>query len=137
MKWAGSRDKIFSPSGRGRTFFLTSLFIELIGGVRAPGRGQNNPYLVTEYNHEQAKTSGRIRLSRAVSPIRPELFEQITYRPDRNRQRPSLLLNGKTVALSSSLCQPPGGQFLCGNLYWMHIILPEEDHWGENRRETD
>ena len=30
MKWAGSRDKIFSPSGRGRTFFLTSLFIELI-----------------------------------------------------------------------------------------------------------
>jgi hypothetical protein len=30
VKWAGSRDKIFSPSGRGRTFFLTSLFIELI-----------------------------------------------------------------------------------------------------------
>src|SRR5260370_13332037 len=29
VKWAGSRDKIFSP-GRGRTFFLTSLFIELI-----------------------------------------------------------------------------------------------------------
>src|SRR5260370_20844934 len=28
VKWAGSRDKIFSP-GRGRTFFLTSLFIEL------------------------------------------------------------------------------------------------------------
>src|SRR2546425_906708 len=28
VKWAGSRDKIFSPSGRGRTFFLTSLFIE-------------------------------------------------------------------------------------------------------------
>ena len=33
MKWAGSRDKIFSPSGRGRTFFLTSLFIELIDRV--------------------------------------------------------------------------------------------------------
>jgi hypothetical protein len=32
VKWAGSRDKIFSPSGRGRTFFLTSLFIELIEG---------------------------------------------------------------------------------------------------------
>src|ERR1035441_10073077 len=31
VKWAGSRDKIFSSSGRGRTFFLTSLFIELIG----------------------------------------------------------------------------------------------------------
>src|SRR6266571_6712077 len=30
VKWAGSRDKTFSPSGRGRTFFLTSLFIELI-----------------------------------------------------------------------------------------------------------
>src|SRR6266581_5988490 len=30
VKWAGARDKIFSPSGRGRTFFLTSLFIELI-----------------------------------------------------------------------------------------------------------
>src|SRR6267378_1693536 len=30
VKWTGSRDKIFSPSGRGRTFFLTSLFIELI-----------------------------------------------------------------------------------------------------------
>jgi hypothetical protein len=30
VKWAGSRDKIFSPSGRGRAFFLTSLFIELI-----------------------------------------------------------------------------------------------------------
>ena len=30
MKWAGSRDKIFSPSGRGKTFLLTSLFIELI-----------------------------------------------------------------------------------------------------------
>ncbi len=28
MKWAGSRDKIFSPSGRGRAFFLTFLFIE-------------------------------------------------------------------------------------------------------------
>jgi hypothetical protein len=28
VKWAGSRDKIFSPSGRGRTFFLTFLFIE-------------------------------------------------------------------------------------------------------------
>src|ERR1019366_5697343 len=25
VKWAGSRDKIFSPSGRERTFFLTSL----------------------------------------------------------------------------------------------------------------
>src|SRR5947209_5435993 len=34
VKWAGSRDKIFSPSGRGRTFFLTSLFIELIEGAR-------------------------------------------------------------------------------------------------------
>jgi hypothetical protein len=32
VKWAGSRDKIFSPSGRGRSFFLTSLFIELIEG---------------------------------------------------------------------------------------------------------
>ena len=30
VKWAGSRDKIFSPSGRGGAFFLTSLFIELI-----------------------------------------------------------------------------------------------------------
>jgi len=30
VKWAGSRDKIFSASGRERTFFLTSLFIELI-----------------------------------------------------------------------------------------------------------
>src|ERR1017187_2209113 len=30
VKWARSRDKIFSPSGRGRAFFLTSLFIELI-----------------------------------------------------------------------------------------------------------
>jgi hypothetical protein len=28
VKWAGSRDKTFSPSGRGRTFFLTFLFIE-------------------------------------------------------------------------------------------------------------
>jgi len=28
-QWAGSRDKIFSPSGRGRGSFLTSLFIEL------------------------------------------------------------------------------------------------------------
>src|ERR1035438_6468553 len=28
VKWAGSRDKILSPSGRGRTFFLTFLFIE-------------------------------------------------------------------------------------------------------------
>src|ERR1700747_24996 len=35
VKWAGSRDKIFSPSGRGRTFFLTSLFIELIE-VKSP-----------------------------------------------------------------------------------------------------
>src|SRR5450631_3131504 len=34
VKWAGSRDKIFSPSGRGRTFFLTSLFIELIDQTR-------------------------------------------------------------------------------------------------------
>jgi hypothetical protein len=29
-KWAGSRDTIFSPSGRGEAFSLTSLFIELI-----------------------------------------------------------------------------------------------------------
>jgi hypothetical protein len=35
VKWTGSRDKIFSPSGRGRTFFLTSLFIELIDAVSA------------------------------------------------------------------------------------------------------
>jgi hypothetical protein len=28
LETAGSRDKIFSPSGRGRTFFLTFLFIE-------------------------------------------------------------------------------------------------------------
>src|ERR1035438_6724555 len=28
VKWAGSREKILSPSGRGRTFFLTFLFIE-------------------------------------------------------------------------------------------------------------
>src|ERR1700675_2418183 len=38
-KWAGSRDKIFSP-GRGGAFFLTSLFIELIdrfyAGLAAP-----------------------------------------------------------------------------------------------------
>jgi hypothetical protein len=33
VKWAGPRDKI-SPSGRGRTFFLTSLFIELIMALR-------------------------------------------------------------------------------------------------------
>jgi hypothetical protein len=32
-KWAGSRDKIFSPSGRGGAFFLTSLFIELIDAL--------------------------------------------------------------------------------------------------------
>src|SRR6266851_3491221 len=42
VKWAGSRNKIFSPSGRGRTFFLTSLFIELIDrgreGIRNNGR---------------------------------------------------------------------------------------------------
>ena len=35
MLFRSTRDKIFSPSGRGRTFFLTSLFIELID----PGRG--------------------------------------------------------------------------------------------------
>src|SRR5450631_2924618 len=33
VKWAGSRDKIFSPSGRGGAFFLTSLFIELIDWI--------------------------------------------------------------------------------------------------------
>src|SRR5713226_155696 len=33
VKWAGSRDKIFSPSGRGRTFFLTSLFIEPLAQI--------------------------------------------------------------------------------------------------------
>jgi hypothetical protein len=33
VKWAGSRDKIFSPSGRGRTVFLTFLFIERFEGV--------------------------------------------------------------------------------------------------------
>ena len=37
MKWAGSRDKIFSVSGRGRTFFLTSLFIELIEKLSSQG----------------------------------------------------------------------------------------------------
>ncbi len=55
MKWAGSRDKIFSPSGRGRTFFLTSLFIELIDrgreGIRNNGRllrrGSGPPTLVS------------------------------------------------------------------------------------------
>jgi Serine aminopeptidase, S33 len=36
VKWAGSRDKIFSPSGRGRTFFLTSLFIERIDSFGEP-----------------------------------------------------------------------------------------------------
>src|SRR5712692_10790778 len=55
VKWAGSRDKIFSPSGRGRTFFLTSLFIELIDrgreGIRNNGRllrrGSGPPTLVS------------------------------------------------------------------------------------------
>src|SRR6266849_6676834 len=42
VKWAGSRDKIFSPSGRGRTFFLTSLFIELID-LYGRSRTQPNP----------------------------------------------------------------------------------------------
>jgi transposase len=41
-EWAGSRDKIFSPSGRGRTFFLTSLFIELIDVCLNQHRGSRN-----------------------------------------------------------------------------------------------
>ena len=41
MKWAGSRDKIFSPSGRGRGFFLTSLFIELIENLVDAGQTGN------------------------------------------------------------------------------------------------
>src|SRR5450432_525345 len=46
VKWAGSRDKIFSPSGRGRTFFLTSLFIELIEGNfwEIPCRAADSPF---------------------------------------------------------------------------------------------
>jgi len=35
-EWAGSRDKILSFSGQWRTFFLTSLFIELIDLDRMP-----------------------------------------------------------------------------------------------------
>ena len=34
LQWAGSRERNLA-SGRGRTFFLTSLFIELIGPIVA------------------------------------------------------------------------------------------------------
>ena len=37
LQWAGSREKNLA-SGRGRTFFLTSLFIELIEGHSALSR---------------------------------------------------------------------------------------------------
>jgi hypothetical protein len=36
LQWAGSRDRNLG-SGRGRTFFLTSLFIELIEGFGCNG----------------------------------------------------------------------------------------------------
>jgi hypothetical protein len=49
VKWAGSRDKIFSPSGRGRTFFLTSLFIELIDASRA--RNATTRLLLQAFDH--------------------------------------------------------------------------------------
>jgi hypothetical protein len=38
-----SRTKIFSASGRGRTFFLTFLFIELIGRVAEIADFTNSP----------------------------------------------------------------------------------------------
>ena len=42
VQWAGSRERI-SPSGRGKTFFLTSLFIELIeSGLSVTARRELN-----------------------------------------------------------------------------------------------
>src|ERR1035438_8174887 len=47
-KWAGSRYKIFSPSGRGEAFFLTSLFIELIDPAAGGHRICHSPLPVFE-----------------------------------------------------------------------------------------
>jgi hypothetical protein len=49
-KWAGSRDKIFSPSGRRRSFFLTVLFIELTepDGGRQFSKREIADYFVTQ-----------------------------------------------------------------------------------------
>jgi hypothetical protein len=51
-QWAGSRDKIFSASGQGRTFFLTSLFIELSGSdwSRHASLGQRDLAIETASN---------------------------------------------------------------------------------------
>ena len=70
VKWAGSRDKIFSVSGRGRTFFLTSLFIELIDWVvGVPLCKQPSPVLGT-------------LCAISISPIaRYEFFVQLANEP--------------------------------------------------------
>ena len=70
VKWAGSRDKIFSVSGRGRTFFLTSLFIELIDWVvGVPLCKQPSPVLGT-------------LCAISISPIaRYEFFVQLASEP--------------------------------------------------------
>src|SRR5450631_609225 len=64
VKWAGSRDKIFSPSGRGRTFFLTSLFIELIDW---DCKTERPPNLASERNVAVIKRKELRSLGRSVS----------------------------------------------------------------------
>ncbi len=60
MKWAGSRDKIFSPSGRGRTFLLTSLFIELIDPL---GKKTLRTYARTLPDASQQVDTERLRMN--------------------------------------------------------------------------
>jgi hypothetical protein len=62
VKWAGSRDKIFSPSGRGSTFFLTSLFIELIENS---GRRKPRPTMLESAQLSLSSSAAQLQLQSA------------------------------------------------------------------------
>ena len=67
--------KIFSTSGRGKTFFLTSLFIELIERLRA---GQlcpvNEPYRDCQPLRHR-RTFDRTKTKKLDSCIQPEVID--------------------------------------------------------------
>ena len=103
VKWAGSRDKIFSVSGRGRTFFLTSLFIELIDWVvGVPLCKQPSPVLGT-------------LCAISISPIaRYEFFVQLASEP---YSEGVLRITRQPVSLKGTSRSSPTVQRLLGKQY--------------------
>ena len=59
MKWAGSRDKIFSPSGRGKAFLLTSLFIELVEDYQ---RIDSQPYATFRIARAGGRAQAKVKI---------------------------------------------------------------------------